>query len=110
MTPEFHAEMRERLEARAAEIRQTLAHINASTAPVSPDNAIGRLTRLDAMQATSMRQALGRDHEIELRQIAQALKSMDDGTYGICRRCEEPIAEARLRARPEALLCVGCAA
>jgi DnaK suppressor protein len=53
---------------------------------VSPDNAIGRLTRLDAMQATSMRQALGRDHEVELRQIARALKSMDEGTYGICRR------------------------
>jgi DnaK suppressor protein len=110
MDAAFLTEMRERLEARAAEIRQTLEHINASTAPVSPDNAIGRLTRLDAMQATSMRQALGRDHQVELRQIAQALTSMDDGTYGICRRCEEPIAQARLRARPEALLCVACAA
>ena len=110
MDPDFLEEMRKRLDARAAEIRQTLAHINASTAPVSPDNAIGRLTRLDTMQATSMRQALGRDHEVELRQIAQALKSMDEGTYGICRRCEEPIGQARLRARPEALLCVACAA
>jgi RNA polymerase-binding transcription factor DksA len=32
------------------------------------------------------------------------------GTYGICRRCEEPVAQARLRARPEALHCVACAA
>lgn len=109
MDPEFLVEMRGRLEARAAEIRQTLEHIKGSTAPVSPDVAIGRLTRLDAMQAASMRQALGRDHQVELRQIAQALRSIDEGTYGICRRCEEPIAEPRLRAMPQALLCVTCA-
>jgi DnaK suppressor protein len=109
MDATFVEEMRKRLAARAAEIRQTLAHIDTATAPVSPDNAIGRLTRVDAMQATAMRVALARDHEIELRQVERALKAIADDDYGSCRRCREPIAEARLRARPEALLCVACA-
>lgn len=105
----FVEEMRAQLAARAAEIRQTLAHIDTATAPVSPDNAIGRLTRLDAMQATSMRVALARDHEVELRHVERALAAIGEGEYGHCRRCKEPIAEARLRARPEALQCLACA-
>ncbi|MDP2319838.1 MAG: TraR/DksA family transcriptional regulator [Acidobacteriota bacterium] len=53
-----------------------------STAPVSPDNAIG------------------------LHLVDRALRALADGEYGACRRCGEPIAEARLRARPHALSCV----
>jgi DnaK suppressor protein len=96
------------LSARAQELRSTLGSIRASSAPVSPDNAIGRLTRVDAMQAVSVRQALARDHEAELRLVERALRAIADGQYGVCRRCREPIAEARLRARPHALSCVKC--
>ncbi|HZO21670.1 MAG TPA: TraR/DksA C4-type zinc finger protein [Steroidobacteraceae bacterium] len=30
------------------------------------------------------------------------------GTYGICEECGNPIGEERLRARPEATLCIDC--
>lgn len=46
----------------------------------------------------------------ELAAIRAALSRMDAGTYGICRRCGEPIAPQRLRALPTALDCVACAA
>lgn len=104
----FLNEMRERLQSRAVELRDTIARIDGATAPVSPNNAIGRLTRLDAMQATSMRRAVAHDHDIELQNIERALKAIADGEYGICRRCKEYIAQARLRAKPEAFLCVAC--
>jgi DnaK suppressor protein len=108
MDQAFRDEMRARLTARALEIRATLGHLEGATAPVSPDNALGRLTRLDAMQATSMRQALARDHEVELGQVDRALAALEAGAFGLCRRCGEEIAEARLRARPEAFLCLAC--
>lgn len=108
MDPSFLAEMRAQLSTRLLEIRATLGHLEGATAPVSPDNAIGRLTRLDAMQATALRQALARNHEVELGQLERALEAIDAGTYGICRRCGEEIAEARLRARPQAFLCLAC--
>lgn len=108
MKQTFLAEMRSLLTARDLEIRETLGHMEGVTDPVSPDNAIGRLTRVDALQATSLRQALARDHEVELGEVERALAALDDGTYGTCRRCEEEIAEARLRARPQALLCIEC--
>lgn len=105
----FQAEMQSVLSARAAELRTMLTSLQAASAPVSPDNAIGRLTRVDAMQAVSVRQALVRDHEAELRMVERALQALADGDYGLCRRCGNEIAEARLRARPHASSCVPCA-
>lgn len=109
MNDAFLFEMQDVLSARAQQLRSTLGSIQAASAPVSPDNAIGRLTRLDAMQAVSVRQALARDHEVELNLVDRALRALEDGEYGVCRRCGEPIAEARLRARPHAMSCVKCA-
>lgn len=109
MDETFLNEMRERLQSRAEELRDTIARIDGTTAPVSPNNAIGRLTRLDAMQATSMRRAAERHHDLELHHVVRALEAIAEGEYGICRRCQQDIAEARLRAKPEAFLCVACA-
>jgi DnaK suppressor protein len=43
-----------------------------------------------------------------LQRIDEALLRLTQGTYGICSACEEPIAEARLRAVPFATLCRDC--
>jgi RNA polymerase-binding transcription factor DksA len=53
---------------------------------------------------TLARQA--RDH---LREVDAALARLDDGTYGRCEVCGEPIPGPRLEARPVARTCVGCA-
>lgn len=44
-----------------------------------------------------------------LAEISAALARLDDGSYGVCERCGEPIPIERLRARPTARRCVGCA-
>src|SRR5579862_2199895 len=43
-----------------------------------------------------------------LQAIEEALGRMDKGTYGICRDCGEPIAEARLKAIPWTRVCITC--
>ena len=45
----------------------------------------------------------------EITQIRTALKRMQEGTYGDCVQCGEPIAEKRLEAIPHATLCITCA-
>ena len=45
----------------------------------------------------------------EIAAIRNAITRIDAGRYGKCSRCDEPIAENRLRAVPEADLCIGCA-
>lgn len=41
-------------------------------------------------------------------QLNAALGRVDDGTYGICRKCREPISQTRLEALPAAVLCIDC--
>lgn len=43
-----------------------------------------------------------------LKQVQAALARMEDGTFGICLRCDEPIPERRLKALPWAAYCVPC--
>src|ERR1700693_4108814 len=49
------------------------------------------------------------DHKI-LQAIEEALERLQKGTYGICRDCGEPIAEARLNAIPWTRVCISCKA
>lgn len=43
-----------------------------------------------------------------LQAIEEALGRIDKGTYGLCRDCGEPIAEARLNAIPWTRVCIAC--
>ena len=43
-----------------------------------------------------------------LYQIDDALKRLDDGSFGICQQCSQPISMSRLKAVPYASLCIGC--
>jgi RNA polymerase-binding protein DksA len=43
-----------------------------------------------------------------LKLIGEALRRLEESTYGICRSCGEPIAEARLQALPFTSLCRDC--
>jgi DnaK suppressor protein len=50
-----------------------------------------------------------RDRERKLiNKIKQALERIEDGTFGLCERCEEEIGEERLRVRPVTTLCIDC--
>ncbi len=58
------------------------------------------------MQAFSFR-LRGRERHL-LSKIELALRKIDEGSYGVCEECEEPISTKRLEARPEAPLCIQC--
>ena len=49
----------------------------------------------------------GREKSL-LSKLDLALKKIDDGSFGICEICEEPIGKKRLEARPETSLCIKC--
>ena len=71
---------------------------------------VGRLSRMDAMQAQAMAKASGHRRDATLRRIAAALRRLDNGEYGICLNCDAPINPKRLEFDPTVLLCIDCAA
>ena len=55
-------------------------------------------------------EALGESGQAEIARIKAALDRMAQGTYGVCTKCGDDIATARLEAVPDAPLCATCAA
>lgn len=53
--------------------------------------------------------ALDREVHSELRQIERALRRLEDGLYGECVECGDPISQQRLAALPYTSLCIDCA-
>jgi DnaK suppressor protein len=84
--------------------------MDGDTAPVEPDRAIGRLSRLDSIQGQQMALALKQRQKQQLSRVQKAIEALAKGTYGRCRRCGGAISEERLEAQPDAVLCVACAA
>lgn len=97
-----------RLLERQRSIDTQFAQMEEMAQPVSPDPAIGRLTRQDAMQQQQMTLESRRRLELQQTQIQTALKRIDDGIFGVCVMCKEPIDEKRLEIVPESPLCVPC--
>lgn len=77
--------------------------------PVSPDNAIGRITRMEAINSKSINEAALNKSKQTLSNLEEALKLINDPDFGLCAECEEPIPFKRLMAMPESAFCVKCA-
>ncbi|OYO16519.1 TraR/DksA family transcriptional regulator [Enemella evansiae] len=58
----------------------------------------------------AMADALRRGARDQLERIDAALERLDEGTYGVCTACGEPIADERLEALPTTTRCITCAA
>lgn len=108
LTQEQLVELRQDLVALEKDLGALLENSTESSRPVELDQPIGRLSRVDALQQQHMAQANRRNHERRLLQVGNALKALDRGSYGECRKCEEPIGYPRLKARPETPFCLSC--
>ena len=102
--------MRAKLLKLRAELQAIAEAGDESAAIVELDQSkVGRLSRMDAMQAQAMAQAAGQRREQMLRRIEAALERLDNDEYGYCKECDEPINPKRLEFDPTADLCIACA-
>lgn len=102
--------IRETLTARRAELATDLERLTAppeAGATVSFGKRIGDGTT-EAVERLSTT-ATARSISQSIDEIDRALVKIDEGTYGICDSCEQPIGDARLDARPATSRCVSCA-
>lgn len=86
-----------RLEAQDADLELPVPEVE--TSPL--DRATVRLLNDMTLEAAGQRAA-------EAQLLRQALARIEDGSYGYCEECGNPIGASRLLARPEARLCIAC--
>jgi DnaK suppressor protein len=102
--------LRKRLDERRAELLVHSNHSGDYRKPVELDQqAVGRLSRMDALQNQEMHLEQERRRKAELDRIEKTLKRMEDDEYGHCHNCGEPIQIKRLEFDPTTPLCVQCA-
>ncbi|MGB0513861.1 MAG: TraR/DksA family transcriptional regulator [Wenzhouxiangellaceae bacterium] len=98
-------EWKTRIEALIAELRALSEQSTESRKPVELDQTLqGRLSRMDAMQG----QATEARRQRQIAALNAALTRIENGLFGECSACGEPIAEGRLKSNPAVLLCVDC--
>ena len=103
------AALRGQLVGLVTELEESLRAGADNAAPVLLDQtAVGRLSRMDAMQQQAMAKATREKARLRLSQCKAALSAIERHEYGLCRKCEEPIGYPRLSAKPEAPFCLSC--
>ncbi len=107
------AVMRKRLEEKQAEIQRHIAALTGNPAPPedaiqASDGVVEPEEEAVDLQQTDVDQAILDNEKTLLAEVQQALARIDNGTYGICSNCGQPIPEKRLEAIPWATLCLTC--
>lgn len=100
----------DRLRAELDALRNEDAATEDDRRPVELDQqAVGRLSRMDALQNQAMAQGQSRRREARERAVEAALRRIEEGEYGSCTECGEAIAPRRLDLDPAAPTCISCA-
>ena len=86
-----------------------IAEYKELTKPVAPDDAIGRISRMDAINNKSVTEASLRLAEEKLKNLQRVLSRVGTRDFGICIKCGKAIPAGRILYRPESLTCVDCA-
>lgn len=102
-------EIRQHIQEEIARVEKRIAEYKELTQPVEPDCAIGRISRMDAINNKSVTEASLRQAEDKHRNLQRVLSQLGKKDFGLCIKCGKPIPPARILFRPESLTCVNCA-
>ncbi|MFU8848376.1 MAG: TraR/DksA family transcriptional regulator [Opitutales bacterium] len=108
MEKSLQASFRPKIEARIAELDEQMESSKGDREAIAPDKAIGRLSRLDAMQMQQMALGMNTRMREEVKQLKEALQRIDRGRYGTCELCRQDIPMERLEFQLDATICVSC--
>lgn len=113
MTAQFNL-LRSRLESEQKRLTGELEQLKASARPANErreGSPFGKREE-EATETLELETRLALEKRVrdQLAEIEHALSKFEDGTYGLCDICGQPIDPARLEALPQANLCLNCKA
>ena len=109
MNTEQRAELKIKIAKTIESTKEKIEKLERDTQPISPENSIGRVSRMDAINNKSVAEAGLRSAKRKLNQLEKAYVKVDNPEFGNCAVCKNPIPTARLMYMPESTRCVRCA-
>ncbi|MBA1444490.1 MAG: TraR/DksA family transcriptional regulator [Chromatiales bacterium] len=110
MTEEEMEQIRQQLLCLKSKLQELEETFKETNKPLELDQArVGRLSRMDAMQAQEMALEASRRRQSQLLKVEGALRRIESGEYGYCFVCGEEIGIRRLSVDPANTRCMECA-
>ncbi len=110
LTPEQIEALNQDLISELRRLERSMGVSELATKVVELDQtAVGRLSRMDSLQSQSMAKNLKEREAVKLALLIDALKRIEQGTYGLCVECGGHVSFGRLSVFPESPECSGCA-
>lgn len=109
MNKEDKQDIKKRILEELKKTEELILDYKESTKPISPENAIGRVSRMDAINNKSVVEAALRKAEEKLNKLKLVLDKVNDADFGLCMRCGNPIPVGRILLMPQSRNCVRCA-
>ena len=101
-------EVKIKIETEIQKTEKQISEYTELTGPVEPENAIGRISRMDAINNKSVTEAALRNAKEKLLKLNIALSKIDDKDFGLCINCNQAIPLGRILIMPQARTCVNC--
>ncbi len=101
--------LKTKIEDEIKKVSLDIGELEEQTQPISPENSLGRISRMDAINNKSVVEASLRQARSKFQNLQEALAKIDDKDFGICIRCNQPIPEGRIMLMPHVKKCVKCA-
>lgn len=103
------SQLEEFIKAQIVKTKKNVESYREMSKPIGPGNAIGRVSRMDAINNKSVTEAALRQAERKLDRLRKALNHIDRPGFGICIKCNNEIDIKRLMYMPESTCCMRCA-
>ncbi len=88
---------------------QSISNLEELTKPIAPENAIGRVSRMDAINNKSVNEAALSKAKQKLKNLEITLYNLNEPDFGICAKCNLTIPISRIMLMPHSRFCVNCA-
>lgn len=109
MNKQDRKDLKEKIIEEIAKAEVEIKEMEKMAQPITPENSIGRVSRMDAINNKSVVDAALRTKRAKLTKLKVALAKVDDENFGNCAFCKNPIQTLRLMFMPESTRCVRCA-
>lgn len=109
MTEKEKRELKKLIDESIKETKQEIKELQELTKPISPDNAYGRLSRMDAINNKTINESALREKKSILQKLERAEERAEKDELGICLKCGGEIPFGRLKIMPYTTRCVKCA-
>ena len=103
------AQFKEKVQMKLVKLDERIMEYRVLTKPIPPENAIGRVSRMDAINNRSVNQAALRQVEKQRGNLLRALDRLKEDRFGLCHSCGKRIPMGRILLMPGATSCVQCA-